>query len=456
MRFDLLRVWCVAGLCAGAVAGHAQAETLLFVSDLGSGGSVRKYVAETGEFKGQIGTGFVPNSLGMEQSPFDGNLYVSARPTGGSGTIGTVVKLDPYTGAYLGQIGSGFFEAPDDIAFGTDGTMYVSDLRSTGAVILKFNPTTGEYKGLIAGGFLGSGSSSGVSLVAAPNNIIYSTGASGTAIMKFDGLTGQYMGAIGSGFFIGARGLAIATVEGEETLLAGNYTPAGNVLLFRTSDSSYQGMIASGGFAPFVRGIAMHQNGQAHVRAISGTEYVARFRADTGEYRGLYVANQNVSGFGIAMEQAAAITGTITLQDYVGSGVSRPIVMELVNNSGTVLATDTVTITPNGGTPVAYEFRVIPRGTNLRVKARGTRWLKKQSALITVGTGGATGVNLSLINGDVDASGEIDAADIDLVIANFGAVFPGPGPEDSDVDGSTEVDAADIDIVIANFGGTDD
>ncbi len=49
--------------------------------------------------------------------------------------------------------------------------------------------------------------------------------------------------------------------------------------------------------------------------------------------------------------------------------------------------------------------------------------------------------------GDVDRSTEVDAADIDLVIANFGG-----DDQNFDVDGSGEVDAADIDIVIANFG----
>lgn len=53
------------------------------------------------------------------------------------------------------------------------------------------------------------------------------------------------------------------------------------------------------------------------------------------------------------------------------------------------------------------------------------------------------------ITGDVDGSGEVDAVDIDQVIAAFGSTTPGI-PED--VDGSIEVDAVDIDIVIANFG----
>lgn len=47
-------------------------------------------------------------------------------------------------------------------------------------------------------------------------------------------------------------------------------------------------------------------------------------------------------------------------------------------------------------------------------------------------------------------SQEVDAADIDLVIANFGMMnVDGLG---GDIDLSNEVDAADIDLVIANFG----
>ncbi|MBL8060664.1 MAG: hypothetical protein JNK63_08135 [Chthonomonas sp.] len=53
------------------------------------------------------------------------------------------------------------------------------------------------------------------------------------------------------------------------------------------------------------------------------------------------------------------------------------------------------------------------------------------------------------LTGDVDNSGEVDAADIDYVISQFGSADPA-----ADCDGSGEVDAADIDIVIANFGRT--
>ena len=63
----------------------------------------------------------------------------------------------------------------------------------------------------------------------------------------------------------------------------------------------------------------------------------------------------------------------------------------------------------------------------------------------------------TLQNGDVDRSGEVDAVDIDEVIAQFGEVLGSPTyDKDADLDGSQEVDAIDIDIAIANFGGVDD
>jgi hypothetical protein len=85
------------------------------------------------------------------------------------------------------------------------------------------------------------------------------------------------------------------------------------------------------------------------------------------------------------------------------------------------------------------------------IACRGSHWLRGKRASVVIGASGATGVNFTLFNGDADASGEVDAADIDAVIADFG----GNGMM-TDLDGSTEVDAADIDIAIANFGRSDE
>lgn len=71
--------------------------------------------------------------------------------------------------------------------------------------------------------------------------------------------------------------------------------------------------------------------------------------------------------------------------------------------------------------------------------------------LVTVAANECT-FSATLIPGDCDGSQEIDAADIDMVIAAFGATDGGV----EDLDGSLEVDAADIDICIANFGAVGD
>lgn len=82
----------------------------------------------------------------------------------------------------------------------------------------------------------------------------------------------------------------------------------------------------------------------------------------------------------------------------------------------------------------------------------GSHWIKRRFTNVGITVGLVT-----MQNGDADGSGEVDAADIDQVIADFGAVRYTSGYNiNSDVDGTGEVDAADIDIVIANFGGNDE
>ncbi|MBL8059512.1 MAG: S8 family serine peptidase [Chthonomonas sp.] len=64
---------------------------------------------------------------------------------------------------------------------------------------------------------------------------------------------------------------------------------------------------------------------------------------------------------------------------------------------------------------------------------------------------------LNMFAGDTDDNGEVDASDLDVVLAHFGLVDPEPGFRRwIDLDGSGEIDACDIDIVVSNFGLTKD
>jgi len=111
-------------------------------------------------------------------------------------------------------------------------------------------------------------------------------------------------------------------------------------------------------------------------------------------------------------------------------------------------ATLTVSGTPGGGTTV-YVPRII--GGPVTIEFDGGSYLRKKVGANLIGLNLNVGP-VRLTNGDVDNSGEVDAADIDAVIAAFGSTDLG----NADVDNSGEVDAADIDTVIENFGATDE
>ncbi|MCC7103347.1 MAG: hypothetical protein IT206_09765 [Fimbriimonadaceae bacterium] len=135
---------------------------------------------------------------------------------------------------------------------------------------------------------------------------------------------------------------------------------------------------------------------------------------------------------------------------------------------GTKLLLDTTTTLPRTLTSQFLSW-VVPAilpigfGNPVTFSIDGESFLRRRvTGSVPVPAPATTGpiINLpptTLIGGDCDDSGEIDAADIDFVIAKFGMTFAvAGGDSNADVDASGEVDAADIDLVITNFGLSDD
>jgi hypothetical protein len=149
---------------------------------------------------------------------------------------------------------------------------------------------------------------------------------------------------------------------------------------------------------------------------------------------------------GLEFAPRPKVQGTISLSNITGSAAGKVITLEVWQ--GTTLVSTTLTTLNAAG---QYSAGINVSG-NYTVSAKGAPFLRKTSSVVNLAVGAPITINFSLQNGDVDGSGEVDAADIDQVIADFGAT----GSEKvTDVDRSNEVDAADIDVVIANFGGTD-
>lgn len=145
------------------------------------------------------------------------------------------------------------------------------------------------------------------------------------------------------------------------------------------------------------------------------------------------------------------LRGVGTLQDYVGDKKAKTLTWTLKDGGGNVVDTLTGKLDDIGRW--VWLSKIDLGSSTWSLEIDGGQFLRKT---IPVTQATKNSLNFSLQNGDPDHSGEVDAADIDLVIAHFGEIPTSGGWDaDIDVDGSDEVDAVDIDIVIANFGGVD-
>ena len=162
----------------------------------------------------------------------------------------------------------------------------------------------------------------------------------------------------------------------------------------------------------------------------------------------------NVGRLDLTAGNSRSAAGTLVLNDMIfGSYSTKGVTVEIrMNSNPSVVIPLTVGVSPDGRLRIP-----VPTGAG-RVSVNHGSWLRRTVAFNTT-AGNATGINVVCQNGDVDESGEVDATDIDEVIANFGLIGGDPGyaaNRNSDLDRSGEVDATDIDITIANFGALDD
>lgn len=150
-----------------------------------------------------------------------------------------------------------------------------------------------------------------------------------------------------------------------------------------------------------------------------------------------------------------SVTGRVLFDNYVGQVSRESIDVEFYSLAGAYLGVSEASLTFQGFFSVAVPVAVPPGPVNIRL--RGDTTLRTLVPGATLVSNADTFIGTwTLRNGDCDQSTEIDAVDIDLVIANFGDLEGEPGYNaEGDPDGSGEVDALDIDLVIAGFGGLD-
>lgn len=421
----------------------AQA-TLVFVPNEATD-SIIKFDIEAGTYMGMFGTGFLNGVTigGVEQNPTDGYVYASMRVNAGSNS-GLILRFDPYTGAYAGNLGTGFLNNPKEMAFASDGKLYVVDQTSSGEhAVLRFDPATGAYGGILGLGFIGT---TGRCSIAANQSKLYVTrgGAGQGAYVVFDALTGSYEGLFANGFCPNPVGI--------------DFRPNGNLIVgssdnqtsmrFNLPANVYAGLFANG-YGQQVKGLATYGSDKAIVRILtygSTGEAILRFDVPTGTYQGILAVNYGISGFDMAAEKPACISGNLTLQNWSGGNVIPTY--EILDDNDNVVQSGT--LDPTTGGP--FKVCITERGTyKLAIKA--SHWLRKLVSNVVVGRTGPSGVNFSLINGDVNNDNEVGPADFTLLSAAFGTFLGDPGYNaEADLNGDEEVGPADFTILSASFG----
>lgn len=179
----------------------------------------------------------------------------------------------------------------------------------------------------------------------------------------------------------------------------------------------------------------------------------ARGVSDDGRtIAGNCVANGVITGYVARLDPyLPIINGTVILNDTVASPDGQAVVIKFWQG-GIMVGSATATLDSSGRYSV-----VSPVLGEVQISIEGTPFLHKMGPIIHVVVGATVASMVTLTNGDCDGSGEVDATDIDLVIAGFGLISGDAAYSTAiDVDRSSEVDASDIDVVIANFGATDE
>lgn len=142
------------------------------------------------------------------------------------------------------------------------------------------------------------------------------------------------------------------------------------------------------------------------------------------------------------------IEGEVDLDGWLASYSAVPLTFEL-RQGGSVI--ESHVIHPNNDRTYALSTR---RRGNFQLFVVGPHWLVRQRpGTIILTDAGLTGIDLSLVNGDVDQDNEITIGDYALLSSAFGSV-PGDSnwEPNADLDGDEEVAIGDYAILSTNFG----
>lgn len=158
----------------------------------------------------------------------------------------------------------------------------------------------------------------------------------------------------------------------------------------------------------------------------------------------------NLTGGRISMIASATtnLSGHVTLGDFVGPVAGRQIRIEVrAPGTTTVLDSYTTTLDATGGFTVSTN-----RIGYYDVAIKSSHWLRAVVGNVAFGSGGANGLNVSLVNGDINGDNVVSLSDFSALRTAFNSSPSDPNwNPDADLNGDGVVSLADFSILRNNF-----
>lgn len=148
------------------------------------------------------------------------------------------------------------------------------------------------------------------------------------------------------------------------------------------------------------------------------------------------------------------LQGGVSLGNWAVSPAGVSIKVDLYQVGTSTLVQSTTGVLASDGSYVVTTSA--PNGS-YDIYAKGSHWLRRKAANVTVSASGAASVNFALANGDITGDNVVSLADFAQLRAAFGSMPSSPNwNPNADLNGDLAVSLADFSILRANFGQSGD
>ncbi|MCE9558495.1 MAG: hypothetical protein K8R88_06050 [Armatimonadetes bacterium] len=201
---------------------------------------------------------------------------------------------------------------------------------------------------------------------------------------------------------------------------------------------------ATGPYPSWRIAMSTHGRDARHFHFSTGSSmFTARSGSLAFQLRGTVTAPQTLSG-------------TVALSDF-GDSAGQVVQVEVFNSgaTGTPLQTHPATLSSTGAFSVTASPILVAGSYDIRVK--GEHWLAKRVSGVSVTGSGATGVDATLTNGDVNGDNVIDLTDYTEIVTDFNSLIGDPNYHTwVDLNGDGVIDLTDYTVLVTNFNALGD